>query len=114
MKARLLLIPAILATTAAIADTQPTLTAEVQARAAQLPVAANARKQRNTSPVEPGKGDAHARVLGQHPAVLVSKNWSSRGIDPNTLILSHPALAPREKSQHAARDRLRGGRSSVR
>jgi hypothetical protein len=29
--------------------------------------------------------------LGQHPAVLVAQKWSSRGIDPNTFIVAHPA-----------------------
>jgi hypothetical protein len=28
---------------------------------------------------------------GEHPAVLVAKTWSSRGIDPNTFIVAHPA-----------------------
>ena len=32
-----------------------------------------------------------AQTLGEHPAVLVSKNWSTRGIDPNTFIVAHPA-----------------------
>jgi hypothetical protein len=32
-----------------------------------------------------------AEALGEHPAVLVSKNWSTRGIDPNTFIVAHPA-----------------------
>jgi hypothetical protein len=29
--------------------------------------------------------------LGQHPAVLVAQKWSTRGIDPNTFIVAHPA-----------------------
>jgi hypothetical protein len=29
--------------------------------------------------------------LGQHPAVLVAQEWSTRGIDPNTFIVAHPA-----------------------
>ncbi len=32
-----------------------------------------------------------AETLGEHPAVLVSKSWSTRGIDPNTFIVAHPA-----------------------
>lgn len=85
MKACLLLFASIFATTAAIADTHSTPTANAQ-----------------------------ARVLGHHPAVLVSKSWDSRGIDPNTIVLSHPALQPRAKSQHAvaANARVRGNRSS--
>jgi hypothetical protein len=41
------------------------------------------------------KGPAEARVLpeplGNHPAVLIAQSWSSRGIDPNTFIVMHPA-----------------------
>ena len=32
-----------------------------------------------------------AETLGEHPAVLVARTWSSRGIDPNTFIVQHPA-----------------------
>jgi hypothetical protein len=32
-----------------------------------------------------------AEPLGEHPAVLVARTWSSRGIDPNTFIVLHPA-----------------------
>jgi hypothetical protein len=32
-----------------------------------------------------------ADALGEHPAVLVAKTWSTRGIDPNTFIVAHPA-----------------------
>jgi hypothetical protein len=36
--------------------------------------------------------DAPAREkLGDHPAVTVAKAWKSRGIDPNTFIVGHPA-----------------------
>ena len=34
---------------------------------------------------------AMAESLGEHPAVLVARTWSSRGIDPNTFIVLHPA-----------------------
>ena len=34
---------------------------------------------------------AIAQTLGEHPAVLVARTWSSRGIDPNTFIVRHPA-----------------------
>jgi hypothetical protein len=34
---------------------------------------------------------AIAESLGEHPAVLVARTWSSRGIDPNTFIVLHPA-----------------------
>ena len=32
-----------------------------------------------------------ADTLGEHPAVLVAQTWSTRGIDPNTFIVAHPA-----------------------
>jgi pimeloyl-ACP methyl ester carboxylesterase len=34
---------------------------------------------------------AFAATLGEHPAVIVARTWSSRGIDPNTFIVGHPA-----------------------
>jgi hypothetical protein len=37
---------------------------------------------------------AIAETLGEHPAVIVAREWNSRGIDPNTFIVLHPA-APR-------------------
>jgi hypothetical protein len=36
---------------------------------------------------------ATAETLGDHPAVSVARTWSDRGIDPNTFIVGHPALA---------------------
>jgi hypothetical protein len=32
-----------------------------------------------------------AESLGEHPAVVVARTWNSRGIDPNTFIVRHPA-----------------------
>jgi len=49
---------------------------------------------------------AIAETLGEHPAVIVAREWSTRGIDPNTFIVLHPAAtqflaaAPAEKDQH--------------
>jgi hypothetical protein len=34
---------------------------------------------------------AIAETLGEHPAVIVARTWSTRGIDPNTFIVQHPA-----------------------
>jgi hypothetical protein len=34
---------------------------------------------------------AIAEPLGEHPAVLVARTWSSQRIDPNTFIVQHPA-----------------------
>ena len=36
---------------------------------------------------------ALAEPLGEHPAVLVARTWSNRGIDPNTFIVAHPSGA---------------------
>ena len=68
MRARFLLIPAILATTAAIADTPSTFSdrTDAQARAAALLSrphrSVTASSLSNPSPVESTKGDAHARA----------------------------------------------------
>lgn len=35
--------------------------------------------------------DKPAQKLGEHPAVIVARNWNARGIDPNTFIVAHPA-----------------------
>jgi hypothetical protein len=32
-----------------------------------------------------------SQTVGQHPAVLVAQKWRTRGIDPNTFIVAHPA-----------------------
>ena len=34
---------------------------------------------------------AIAETLGEHPAVTVARTWSTRGIDPNTFMVLHPA-----------------------
>ena len=34
---------------------------------------------------------AIAEGLGEHPAVIVARTWNTRGIDPNTFIVLHPA-----------------------
>ena len=50
---------------------------------------------------------ATAQSLGEHPAVLVARTWNSRGIDPNTFIVAHPAgvrwlsESPTEKAKAA-------------
>jgi hypothetical protein len=55
---------------------------------------------------------AIAESLGEHPAVLVARTWSSRGIDPNTFIVQHPAgpiwlnASPTANKNNATRDPL--------
>jgi hypothetical protein len=29
--------------------------------------------------------------IGEHPAVVVAKQWPARGLDPNRFIVAHPA-----------------------
>lgn len=47
---------------------------------------------------------AIADTVGEHPAVVVARTWSARGIDPNTFIVLHPtgpmflAESPTEKA----------------
>ena len=51
---------------------------------------------------------AIAETLGEHPAVIVARTWSTPGIDPNTFSVRHPAApqvlaaAPTEKDKVAA------------
>jgi hypothetical protein len=156
MKSRLLLIPAILATTAVLGVSGSALASQpdAQAQAAALLTSSHAsahagvRDQGNVSP-QPAAVDAHAHAaavlsglrteqeaktraqttpsragrtvldaqaqaaallsgsrttvaesaritatsdkLGEHPAVVVAQAWNSRGIDPNTFIVAHPA-----------------------
>ena len=57
-----------------------------------------------------------AEKLGEHPAVIVARNWSARGIDPNTFIVAHPArlqllaASPSEKEQKVAEATVAAGR----
>jgi hypothetical protein len=53
-----------------------------------------------------------SKKLGEHPAVLVARAQATRGIDPNTFIVGHPAgqqvlaaspAAPSAKSASAGR-----------
>jgi hypothetical protein len=51
---------------------------------------------------------AIAETLGEHPAVIVARTWSTRGIEPNTFIVLHPAgpqflaVSPTEKDKATA------------
>jgi hypothetical protein len=66
---------------------------------------------------------AIAESLGEHPAVIVARTWNTRGIDPNTFIVLHPASprflavspteednATREQAQRAANAASASGR----
>jgi hypothetical protein len=57
---------------------------------------------------------AIAETLGEHPAVLVARTWSARGIDPNIFIVLHPAgpqflaVSPTEKDKGTREQAQRG------
>jgi hypothetical protein len=60
---------------------------------------------------------AIAETLGEHPAVIVARTWSTRGIDPNTLIMRHPAnprfrVVPIEKD-NATREQAQSAANAV-
>jgi hypothetical protein len=48
---------------------------------------------------------ATAEPLGEHPAVLVARAWSSRGIDPNTFIVAPPAASRWVSESPTAKDK---------
>jgi len=56
---------------------------------------------------------AIAETLGEHPAVIVARTWSNRGIDPNAFIVLHPAApqflaaSPTEKDRAAPKQTMR-------
>jgi hypothetical protein len=51
---------------------------------------------------------AIAETLGEHPAVLVARTWSARGIDPNTFIVAHPARLELLAASPTERDKTVG------
>ena len=57
---------------------------------------------------ESAKITAIGERLGAHPAVVVAQTWNTRGIDPNTFIVAHPArlqliaASPAEKDSQRA------------
>ena len=61
---------------------------------------------------------AIAETLGEHPAVIVARTWSNRGIDPNTFIVLHPAApqflaaSPTEKDR-ATREQASSAANAV-
>jgi hypothetical protein len=118
MNSRLLLIPAILATTAAFGDSADVVSAPRDAHAQAAGLLSGVQVGHGTqTAVHVSRSavvlDAHAQAaallsgsrivtkdsrigetaetLGQHPAVLVAQKWSTGGIDPNTFIVAHPA-----------------------
>ena len=178
MKSRLLLLPAILATTAGLGVSSNALSSQPDAHAqaaallspAHEPVSERAQDQRNASSqstaldahaqaaallsglrtgqeaktlerVDASRAartslDAHAQAaallsgkritveeraritatsekLGEHPAVLVAQTWSTRGIDPNTFIVAHPARLQLVAASPTERDAPRGESEAV-
>jgi len=51
-------------------------------------------------------GSAIAETLGEHPAVIVAREWNSRGIDPNTFIVLHPAGTQLPAAAPAAKEKV--------
>jgi hypothetical protein len=57
-----------------------------------------------------------AEKLGEHPAVIVARNWNARAVDPNTFIVAHPArlqlvaASPSQKEQKVAEATVAAGR----
>lgn len=47
-----------------------------------------------------------SETVGQHPAVLVAQKWRTRGIDPNTFIVAHPARLQLLAASEADEDRV--------
>jgi hypothetical protein len=40
---------------------------------------------------ETARTSATTQQLGDHPAVIAARTWSTRGLDPNTFVVAHPA-----------------------
>jgi len=55
---------------------------------------------------------AIAETLGEHPAVIVARTWSNRGIDPNTFIVLHPAAPQFLAASPTEKDRATGEQAS--
>ncbi len=86
MKSPLILLSTLLAATATSnvsnADASPP---DAQAQAAAL------LRGKLTTTAEPVSTAASSQQLGDHPAVVVARTWGTRGIDPNTFLVAHPA-----------------------
>ena len=48
---------------------------------------------------------AIAETLGEHPAVIVARTWSTREIDPNTFIVLHPAAPQFRAASSTGKDK---------
>jgi hypothetical protein len=57
---------------------------------------------------------AIAQTLGDHPAVIVARTWSTQGIDPNTFIVQHPAAPKLVAVSPAEKDKVRASDSAPR
>ena len=56
---------------------------------------------------------ATSEKLGEHPAVLVAQTWSTRGIDPNTFIVAHPARMQLIAASPTEQDAQRGEAEAI-
>lgn len=64
----------------------------------------------HTAVEERSQSTRRSERLNEHPAVLVARTWSTRGIDPSTFIVGHPAglrllaASPTESQPQAAQN----------
>jgi hypothetical protein len=56
---------------------------------------------------------AIAETLGEHPAVIVAREWNNRGIDPNTFIVGHPAAPRFLAAPPAEKDKVTAGKDGA-
>jgi hypothetical protein len=56
---------------------------------------------------------AIAESLGEHPAVIVAREWNSQGVDPNTFIVLHPAAPKFLAASASEKDKVEAGKHSA-
>ena len=107
-----------------IAESSAQVTGSSASGDAQAQAAALLSGSRSTS-VDVARTTATREKLGAHPAVIVAQTWNSRGIDPNSFIVAHPArlqlisVSPGEsepllaQAKEAAAATVSGGRSGL-
>jgi hypothetical protein len=58
-------------------------------------------------------GSALAQSLGEHPAVVVAREWNSRGIDPNSFIVLPPAATQFLAAAPAEKDKVEASKQAA-
>jgi len=59
-------------------------------------------------------GSAMAQSLGEHPAVVVAREWNSREIDPNSFIVLPPAATQFLAAAPAEEDKAKASEQAAR